>query len=193
MEPAMLEEVKEKLIKDMIDANLIKTGHYKLKSGIETPIYIDLREVTIHLELQRLIVTTIQKFVQEIRKNRTSTNTKLGITGVPYGAVPIASTAAYLSDLPYFPVRKETKDYGHKADNFSQSNLEIILVEDVISSGSSIIETIDKIGSNVVTDVIVIVDRELGGIDNIKIQFPKIKIHPLCRLSDIMKFSSLSL
>lgn len=167
------------LVQLLEENNCLKFGEFTLKSGAKSKYYIDLRESTFSPRLFNFIVEAIKKTISHAR--HIENGNKVAIVGVPYGVVPIAGAVAYELKLPYFPVRKETKNYGNQGDSNSLLDHEFILIEDVMSTGSSIIETIKKLEGKRVTDVIVIIDREAGGADKIKAQYPDIKLHSILK------------
>lgn len=70
------------------------------------------------------------------------------ICGVPYTALPMATLVANKSDKPMVMRRKEAKGYGTKQlieGSFKKGD-RCIIVEDVISTGSSILETVAVCG-----------------------------------------------
>lgn len=111
------------------------------------------------------------------------------ICGVPYTALPIATMVSVLSDIPMLVRRKEAKSYGTKKviEGHYKPGDTCIIVEDVITSGSSVLDTyIDlKDAGIVVRDVIVIVDREQGGARNLADH--SVKVHSLFTLSSLMQ------
>lgn len=66
------------------------------------------------------------------------------LCGVPYTALPIAAVVSIETNLPMVIRRKEQKTYGTKKliDGEYSSGDNIIVIEDVISSGESILETV---------------------------------------------------
>lgn len=186
-----LSELKTKFIELLLETNCIKFGDFKLKSGAQTTYYVNLREATMYPDLFCLIVELIKEIIpvekrsKELPEDGDKCKKPVAIVGVPYGVVPIASAVAYECRLAYYPVRKETKDYGYKPAADSFSHYEHILVEDVISTGASIVETIDKLQNKTITDIIVIVDREAGGETRLKTEYPNIRLHSLLKVSEI--------
>lgn len=171
---------KLELIQLLEKAECLKLGEFTLKSGKKSNYYVDLRQVTV--EPFRLIVDLVKEEVESICKVR---NKPVALTGVPYGVVPVAGAVAYASSLQYYPVRKETKDYGNNQDMNLQGH-EFILIEDVMSSGGSIIETIQKMSDKKVIAVIVVVDRESGGQEKLNDSYPDVEVRSLLKASEIL-------
>jgi uridine monophosphate synthetase len=93
------------------------------------------------------------------------------ICGVPYGAVPIATTIALQTHEPLITVRKGIKEYGTQKmiGRIYNEGEKILLVEDVITTGSSILETVTTLETYglVVEDIVVFLDREQGGVQRL--------------------------
>lgn len=162
----------------LVEANCLKFGHVQLKSQVSSNFYVDLREISMYRKPFKLLIDTIGKILNP--------RPQLAIVGVPYGVVPLASAVAHHCDLPYYPVRKETKDYGVKPDPSKYQNFDFVIIEDVMSTGSSIVETIDKMPGKNITDIIVIVNRNMGGTEKLETNYPHIKLHSLLEAEDIL-------
>lgn len=130
------------------------------------------------------------------------------ISGVPYGAAPIASAIAFKSRLPFLFQRKEPKEYGDhrplmedfndetrnvfgKADEEGQHDKRqptVILVEDVICSGESILESVRELEKQdlKVEFVICIIDREENGI-NLLLKQAGIQVISLYKISAVLR------
>lgn len=185
---------KAELVRQLLVTGCLKLGQFTLKGGIETPYYVDLREATMSSSLFQTLVGNVERVVNSIvginQSNLSSGDTEdssVSIIGVPYGVVPLAAAVAFNRKLPYFPIRKEIKGYGNKTDSARYLNRRFVLIEDVMVSGLSIIETIQKLDETCVTDVIVVVDRESGGRANLKAAYPHINLHVILKASELLE------
>lgn len=135
-----------------------KTGDFTLSSGKKSNIYIDCRKITLHPQGSRLIAKIILEKINGLKVD--------AIGGLTLGADPITSSVVALSDIPGFIVRKKEKEHGtkQKIEGIIEPGFNVVVVEDVATTGSSAlqaIEAVEAFGAKVVK-VISVVDREEG-------------------------------
>lgn len=162
-----LAEIKAKLLPFVRQHAEIKLPEpIRLSSGKTSDRYFDGRKVTLHPEGMTLFARAILEM----------TNPKDfdAVGGPSIGADPIAtavSLLAYLERsvvLPAFLVRKEAKRHGlqKQVEGIAlKSGMNVLIVEDVITTGGSVCRTVDlveemgvKVGA-----IICLIDREEGG------------------------------
>lgn len=162
---------------------MVKFGQFKLKSGILSPIYIDLR---ILVSYPKILAEVSAQIYNVALKERVKPFDL--VCGVPYTALPMATVLAVHHNIPMVVVRKETKDYGTKQQiegKFSPGQ-NCLVIEDIVTSGGSVIgvaQLLKKAGLDV-TDLAVFLDREQGGKDNIQNQ--GYKLHYVVKISEVL-------
>lgn len=159
------DENTDGLILKLFDAGAVKFGDFTLKSGIKSPVYFDLRVMVSFPEIMEEVAGVLWKVAENMEAQFDT------ICGVPYTALPIATLMAVKHNKPMLIRRKEAKDYGTSKmiEGRFEKGDKCLIVEDIVTSGSSIFETSESlvaVGLKV-TDAVVLLDRCQGGIDRL--------------------------
>ena len=142
----------------MLEAGCIKFGEFTLKSGLKSPIYIDLRLFITFPRLLERVSAAYLPILMGLEFQR--------IAGLPYAAIPIATSISLQGNYPMIYPRKEVKDYGTKAEIEGEYHAgeTVVVIDDLATTGGSKLEAIEKLtGAGLkVRDVVVLIDRQSG-------------------------------
>jgi uridine monophosphate synthetase len=172
---------KTQLILDLFAKDMIKFGEFTLKSGKQSYIYADIRTSISYPNLFKQICNEYSKIMAGIQYDM--------ICGVPYSALAIASAIAYDKSIPMLLKRKEAKEYGTKKilEGAYTPWQNCLLIEDVITTGASLIETTSVLEEHglKITDVCTLIDRNQGGREVLLEH--GYKLHSIMNLTDIIE------
>lgn len=180
--------MKERLIKLLIDKAFKYSEEpvFKLVSGRMSNYYFNCKAVTLHPEGMHLIGNLIYDMIRDSGAR--------GIGGLTLGADPIADAVAYTSYLKgnpveAFVVRKSAKSHGTMQwiEGNVQKGDRVVIVDDVITTGKSTIEAINraKEAGLDIAKVIALVDRQEGGRENIETL--GFNVEPVVTREEVMK------
>ena len=142
----------------LLSAGCIKFGEFTLKSGLKSPIYIDLRRIITYPKLLAEVAQAYLPLLSNLQFSR--------IAGLPYAAIPIATAISLAGSYPMIYPRKEVKSYGTKAEIEGEYHVgeTVVVIDDLATTGGSKFEAIEKLtgAGLVVKDIVVLVDRQSG-------------------------------
>ncbi|HRK27929.1 MAG TPA: orotidine-5'-phosphate decarboxylase [Chitinophagales bacterium] len=149
------------LILRLYDINAVQFGQFQLRTGIMSPFYLDFRKIVSYPNLMRAVCAKLSHLLEDIAFDY--------ICGVPYAALSFATGVAITHDAPMVVKRKDRKEHGTKklVEGDFTAGASCVVVEDIVTSGISILETIEALETEglVVQHAIAIVDRKQGGTD----------------------------
>lgn len=172
---------KKYLIEILKENRVFEEGEFTLASGKKSNYYVNMKKAITNPEILSNIAKLISEKIEGDGIDK--------IAGPALGAVPIATAVSLESETPLLMIRKEKKGYGtskliegelNEGDN-------VIVVEDVTTTGGSLLKAIRAIQDNggVVKRAFVAVDREEGAIETFDEE--GIKLEPLISVSEFFE------
>ena len=163
-----MEGYKREFIKFLEGAGVLKFGDFTAKSGRKIPYFINAGEIKTGEHIMKLGSFYAKAYKEKLGEKRTA------LYGPAYKGIPIAVSASVALageglDLPFFFNRKEAKDHGEGGVFVGykpKAGEEIVIVEDVITAGTAIRETMEimkAIEGVKVAATFVMVDRKEKG------------------------------
>lgn len=173
------------LIKQIFLLDCLKFGEYKLKNKMISPFYIDLRHLIAYPRIMKQLATLVyERFIKDIRTEYKLNGDEISICGLPYAGISLANYISCLYDIPLLILRKERKEYGTKRmiEGVTKKTKHIILIDDILTSGTSINESLIFFNNFKIIDTIVLVDREQPHVSN------NIKVKSLFKITNILDY-----
>ena len=171
---------KKALIERLFAIGSIQYGTFVLKSGITSSDYFDLRRIISYPDLLQNVAHLFWQNIGNLEYDL--------LCGVPSAAVPLTASIATIYQKPMIMTRQWVKNHGNKRliEGVYKKGDKVLVIEDVITTGSSILETVKVLKQEglKVNDVIVFLDREQGG----RQQLAKhgIQLHAVLTRSEIL-------
>jgi orotate phosphoribosyltransferase len=156
---------KQSLV-DLLEQEALQRGDFTLASGKKASYYLDCRRITLHPRGANLVAEGMLSVIEAAGPLPDA------VGGMAIGADPITAsivTVAGQRNLPLkgFMVRKEAKGHGtgKQVEGPVEPGQEVVIVEDVITSGGSALKAVDAAEAFglKVREVIGIIDRLAGG------------------------------
>jgi uridine monophosphate synthetase len=161
----------------------VQFGRFKLKSGLDSPIYIDLRRIVADHRVMDLTAAALVGVLRGLSFDR--------VAALPYAALPIGTTVCLRGGWPLIYPRKETKEYGTKAavEGLFEPGETAIVLDDLITTGGSKFEGIDKLTAVglVVRDIAVLIDRSAPG-TAAELSERGVRLHAVFTLDELLDY-----
>ena len=173
---------KDKLLKLLKENDVIKFGDFTLSSGKKSDYYVDMKKAITMPEILEAVAYLITEKIENENIDK--------VAGPALGAVPIATATSLISKKPMLMIRKEKKSYGtsKQIEGELLENDNVVIVEDVTTTGGSLLKAIKVINENggKITEAFVIVDREEGAKETFEEN--NIKFTPLLTITEFKEY-----
>lgn len=151
------------LADELLEAGCVRFGQFTLKSGVKSPIYIDLRLLASQPKLLARVASAYLPVLKNLGYDR--------LAALPYAALPIATAISLQIGRPMVYPRKEVKDYGtgSAVEGGFERGDKVVLIDDLATTGGSKFEAIERLEAAglEVTDVVVLIDRQGGAVQDL--------------------------
>jgi uridine monophosphate synthetase len=155
------------LADELLQVGCIKFGEFTLKSGLNSPIYIDLRRIISYPSLLQRIGEAYLPLLENLQFSR--------LAGLPYAAIPIATAICLQGNYPMAEIEGEFHS-GETA----------VVIDDLTTTGGSKFEAIEKLTAAglKVSNVVVLVDRESGAREALEKE--GLKLHAVLSINQLL-------
>ena len=189
---------KTEFIEFLLDAGVLKFGNFIAKSGRKLPYFINAGDIKTGKQIERLGEFYAQCYLDKIGAEKKTVLFGPAYKGIPLSVSAAAALAKHDIDVPFFFNRKEAKDHGEGGVfvGYTPNNGEdIIIIEDVITAGTAIRESM-ALMQNVnakVAGVIIMVNRmekgktDMGAMEEITAEFG-FPVYSIVTIYDIIDY-----
>lgn len=190
-----MQDYQREFLSFAIDRSVLRFGEFTLKSGRVSPYFFNAGLFNTGSALARLG----RFYAQAIMDSGIDFDLLFGpaYKGIPLAAVTSAALAEHHDlDLPYCFNRKEAKDHGEGGNLVgAPMNGRIMIIDDVITAGTAIRESMDIIAAHGATaaGVVIALDRqergqgEISAVQEVERSFG-LKVASIVGLSDLIRY-----
>ncbi|WP_374689642.1 orotate phosphoribosyltransferase [Promineifilum sp.] len=171
----------ESLVLTLHDIGAVQFGRFRLHSGKESRIYVDLRVLVSFPGALRQATAAYRGALQPLDYDL--------LVATPLAGLPIGTALCLDLNKPLIYPRKTAKSYGTGKEIEGRWSIgdTAVVIDDLITSGDSILETIAsvKAAGLKVQDAVVLIDREQGGREMLEAQ--GYRVHAVLTLRQLLE------
>lgn len=149
----------QSLIEGLYQIGAVQFGEFRLKSGLLSPIYVDLRLLPSSPVLLKEAARALAHAASTLSFDR--------VAAIPLGGLPIGTALTLEMERPLIYPRPEVKQHGSKksVEGAYHAGETALVVDDLISTGGAKLEAVEQLKAEglLVRDVLVLIDRQQGG------------------------------
>ncbi len=151
-------ELAARLAEALFACGAVRFGAFTLKSGVESPVYVDLRCLVGFPATLAYVAEVLAAQCDALAFDR--------VAALPFAALPLGTAVSLLTGWPLIYPRGQAKAYGAKAsiEGVFAAGERVVVLDDIATRGDAKLEALVPLTAAGlrVSDVVVLVDREQG-------------------------------
>ncbi len=177
MTGAQSQETNLWLAQALFDLGGITFGEFTIgRSTVNSPLYVNPRVLISNPEALRRVARLIDREIQSgMSRKRDAIQPFDLVAGVPLGGLHLATAYSLMTNTPLIYVRPQASSAtgilnGHNIEGRFTEGQRVLLIDDLITGGGSVFETLATLeqAGLIVKEVVVLIDREQGAASKLR-------------------------
>ncbi len=160
------------IAKTLLELGGVEFGDFTLgRSTVHSPIYVNPRLLINSPEAMQRIAGILEEEVRtRMEKARAEIHPYDLVAGIPFGGLHFATAFSLRTGVPLIYPRFKGDGKTAKVEGKFKLGQMVLVIDDLMTTGGSIIETADILDDNglIVKDAVVLIDRDQGGRERLK-------------------------
>lgn len=178
---AAVDSLRDRVITGLFELGCFQVGEFTLKSGEQSPFYVDLRRAVASPSFMRTIASAYAQLSEGLEYDR--------IAGIPVAALPIATALSLEIDRPLVYPRIPPKPHGsgRAVEGAFEPGERALLVDDLITTGGSKVEAVTVLESEGLRVDHLVVLLERGRRGRRDMEAIGIELHAFLHIEDLLR------
>ena len=169
----------------LLEAECVLFGEFTLKSGLKSPIYIDLRRLAGHPIALKIAVDAYHQKLEKMG-SMPDWDPPQALAGLPLAGLPLATGLAIKEKLPLcYPRPPKAHGTRSNIEGGVEDGVRLLLIDDLATRGASALEVLPSLRERYqVNDLLVLIDRQSGA--SSRLAQEDVKLHAVVTLSELL-------
>jgi uridine monophosphate synthetase len=160
------EALKKEIALDLYKIGALEFGDFTFKSGIKSPMYMDLRLFVSYPKVLKKVAKAYASMIKSLKYDT--------LGGIAYGALAIAGAVSLEMEKPWIFMRKEAvgKGYGHNKaiEGRYKKGDTVLMIDDLTTTGGAKLDVVEPFKQHGLTikDFVVLIDYGKGSKEMLK-------------------------
>ncbi len=177
------------LAKELWELGAVQFGEFNIGRTMQSPIYLNPRLLVSNPTALERVARVIKEETETMLSLRHPTISPFSlVAGVPFGGLHLATAFSLATRVPLIYLHPRKDGAGNVIEGNYVPGQTVLVIDDLITGGTSIVETVQELRSAglMVRDAIVLLDRRQRGKERLRAN--GMSLHPMLDISTLLNY-----